>query len=111
MKYDADIISALFYIQQHDKELAARLMARFVPDTSEKIRFPLVTSHYNFSKVEWERLNKLLRNPPAVSNQSWEDHLIEMISVVTGLGLKELKETAAEITLRGLIISDMFTGS
>lgn len=107
MAYDADLVSMLHYVQQHDGELAKRLLERFMPDMDGSI---VLENGFRIKGEYVEEIKKAYKDPRSmyadlvdINPERRRVTAIKRTRECTGFGLKEAKDVVDELLKRNIL--------
>jgi hypothetical protein len=109
MAYDADLVSMLHYVQQHDSELAQRLLERFLPEMDGSI----ILENGDKLKSEYvEMIKQAYKDPrsmdPGLTDISPDRRRVTAIKKTrycTGWGLYEAKVAVDQLIKRNILVA------
>lgn len=97
MKYDRDLITTMYLLQQNDEALAARMWDRFVATNDKNV----VTDFYvNYNYTVPAHIVEYVKNNSQPGNKV---DAIRLMRMKTGWGLKESKDAVDLMLEKGIL--------
>lgn len=101
MKYDSDLIEAMYVLQKNNSALAERMWNRLVKQ--EKSHENIGDVHISFGKIIYANVVQSLRSYNVSYNTYNKVQAIKELRNRTGWGLKEAKDAIEFMVDRGII--------